>query len=144
MGRPETGDTAVRCLLDANVNRAREGLRVIEDTARFVLHEARASAALRQIRHRLDRLVRAHYRGLLSSRDVGHDPGRSNRAVPYRGGIPELLAANFKRCEESLRALEEYGRVLSKGVVTAAQALRFEVYAWEKRFLKGRHRHSET
>jgi thiamine-phosphate pyrophosphorylase len=124
--------------LDANVNRAREGLRVVEDTARFVLDEPRTSRAMRRLRHRLDHLVRAHYRELLIARDVRHDSGRLRRAVSYRGGIADLLRANFKRCGEALRVLEEYGRVLSRGAVRAMQALRFEVYAWEKRLLKGR------
>jgi thiamine-phosphate pyrophosphorylase len=120
-------------LLDANFNRAREGLRVIEDTGRFVLNSPKASQAFRWLRHQLDALARAHYGTLLSARDTETDSGRANAAKRYRGGVPELLAANFKRCEEALRVIEEYGRVLSPGAVKKAQALRFEVYKWEKK-----------
>ncbi len=119
-------------LLDANANRAREALRIVEDTARFVLGRAEAAKALRTMRHEVDELVRQHYRQLLSARDVDHDSGRSNTAKPYKGGVTELLAANFKRGEEALRVLEEYGRVLSPGAVRKAQALRFKIYKWEK------------
>jgi len=118
-------------LLDANANRAREGLRIIEDTARFVLGKPEAAKAFRVMRHSVDMLVRKHYKQLLSARDVEHDSGRANAAKPYLGGVDVLLTANFKRVEEALRVLEEYGRVLSPGAVKKAQALRFEVYRWE-------------
>jgi thiamine-phosphate pyrophosphorylase len=119
--------------LDANVNRAREGLRIVEDTARFVLENVAAARAFRGFRHALDELVRTHYRQLLSARQVETDSGRANPAQPYRNGVHDLLAANFKRCEEALRVIEEYGRILSPKAVSKAQALRFEIYKWEKR-----------
>ena len=118
-------------LLDANVNRAREGFRILEDTARFVLDKPVAAQAMRGMRHGLDELIRKHYKRLVSARDVDHDSGRSNPAKPYKGGIRTLLAANFKRCEEALRVLEEYGRVMSPKAVKGVQALRFKVYQWE-------------
>jgi thiamine-phosphate pyrophosphorylase len=123
---------AVWRLLDANANRAREGLRIIEDTARFVLNRGSAAKAVRAMRHELDALVRKHYKQLLSARDVASDSGRSNAAAGYEGGVSDLLAANFKRCEEALRVLEEYGRVLSPQAVSTAQSLRFKIYAMEK------------
>ena len=128
--------SAVWRLVDANANRAREGLRVVEDTARFILERSDASAALRQLRHRLDQLVRRHYATLLRHRDVDADPGRTNASAKHRGGVPALLATNFKRCAEALRVLEEYGRVLSPRAVHEVQAIRFQVYQWEKKLLQ--------
>jgi thiamine-phosphate pyrophosphorylase len=122
-------------VLDANVNRAREALRILEDTARFVLDNPAAAKALRGLRHDIDLLVRVHYRTLLAARDVARDTGRSNSAKPYQGAMGALLAANFKRCEEALRVLEEYGRVISPGAVKKAQALRFTIYQWEAKLL---------
>lgn len=122
-------------LLDANANRAREGLRIIEDTARFVLGKPKAAKEIRALRHGLDELVRGHYRTLLAARDVAHDSGRANGSKLYKGSVPELLAANFKRAEEALRVLEEYGRVMSPRATTKAQALRFQVYLWETKLL---------
>ena len=133
--RPGKGAQSVWRLLDANANRAREGLRIVEDTARFILDKPEAAKALRGMRHQLDELVRSHYKKLLAARSVETDSGRSNPAKPYKGGIPALLAANFKRCEEALRVLEEYGRVMSSKAVKGAQALRFEIYKWEKKLL---------
>jgi thiamine-phosphate pyrophosphorylase len=129
-------DAGVWRLLDANANRAREGLRIVEDTARFVLNRADAAKALRQMRHDLDTLVRQHYKKLLAARDIHNDSGRHNISAGYRDGVHTLLAANFKRCEEALRVLEEYGRVMSNGAVAKAQALRFKIYEWEKRLVE--------
>jgi len=123
-------------LLDANANRAREGLRVLEDTARFVLERKEASTALRQLRHELDSIVREQYPVLLKHRGVEKDPGRKNSSAPHTTGLSALVAANFKRCEEALRVLEEYGRVVAPGAAQQAQALRFKVYQWEKRLQK--------
>jgi len=140
-----TRSSAVWRLLDANANRAREGLRVIEDTARFILVKPKAAKAIRRLRHDLDGLVRRHYRTLLAARDSAHDPGRANKAKAYKGGVSALLAANFKRATEALRVLEEYGRVLSPAATKRAQALRFEVYQWEtKLLLNGLKKHGST
>jgi thiamine-phosphate pyrophosphorylase len=123
-------------VLDANANRAREGLRVVEDTARFVLVRQDASDALRKIRHRLDEMVRDHYATLLRHRDVEGDLGRENVSTPHPAGVPAILASNFKRCEEALRVLEEYGRVVAPRAVKGMQALRYDVYQWEKKLLQ--------
>ena len=135
MGNKNGQEAKVWRLLDANANRAREGLRVVEDTARFILDRPDASTALRQMRHKLDQLVRGHYPTLLQHRDTASDPGRENPSKPHSGGVLGLLAANFKRCEEAFRVLEEYGRVVSPRAVKGAQALRYEVYQWEKKLL---------
>jgi len=129
-------DVTVWRLLDANANRAREGLRVIEDSARFVLNQPKTAKALRDLRHGVDKLVRLHYAELLLHRDVGHDPGRFNPAKAYRGDLSSLLAANFKRAEEAVRVLEEYGRMLSPRAVKKAKEIRFQIYQWEKKLLQ--------
>ena len=129
-------DAKIWRLLDANANRAREGLRILEDTARFVLDQPQAARRLRQARHRFDTLLRTNYKKLLAARDVEHDSGRKNAGKPYKDGVPGLLAANFKRVEEALRVIEEYGRILSPGAVHEAQALRFQIYIWEKELFK--------
>ena len=135
-------DEAVWRLLDANANRAREGLRILEDTARFVLNQAAHAKGLRALRHALDALTRVHYHRLLSSRDVLNDSGRSNSSGVYPGGVADLLAANFKRCAEALRVLEEYGKVLSPQAVHTLQKIRFEIYDYEKK-LAGQDRGKE-
>ncbi|HVO32971.1 MAG TPA: hypothetical protein VMU17_03590 [Elusimicrobiota bacterium] len=125
-------------LLDANFNRAREGLRVLEDSARFVMRQPAAARRLRELRHELDVLARIHYRRLLANRDVRGDCGRANPATTYTSGLSDLLAANFKRCEEALRVIEEYSRLLAPRARPTAQAIRFGVYHLEKRLCGAR------
>jgi thiamine-phosphate pyrophosphorylase len=131
----DTTAQAIWRLMDANVNRVREALRILEDTARFVLNRAKAARALREIRHDFDASVRSRYKQLLGARDVANDSGRANASAAYKGGVEELLKANFKRCEEALRVLEEYGRILSPSTTVKMQALRFKVYQQEKGML---------
>ncbi len=137
-GKASPENAKIWRLLDANANRGREGLRILEDTARFVLDHAPAAKALRRMRHELDALVRTHYRTLLRHRQVETDSGRANPANAYKSGLSDLLAANFKRSGEALRVIEEYGRLLSPGAVAKAQALRFEVYTWEKKLIQNK------
>ena len=70
-------DKAVLRLLDANLNRCREGLRVLEDTARFVRDDARFFRAFRSQRHKLDLITRRHYPDLVGARESGADRGRT-------------------------------------------------------------------
>lgn len=128
-------DPGVRRLLDANLNRAREGLRVLEDTARFRWNARSMFEALRRMRHGLDRTTRRHYPMLVSSRDAAGDAGR-RLAESARRTPSGLVAANFRRAEEALRVLEEYGKVLSPGSAGRFKSVRFELYQWEKAALK--------
>lgn len=118
-------------LIDANVNRAREGLRVLEDTARFVWNDPALFNRLRRGRHRLDRVTRAAYPRLVNSRDSGGDLGRQMKEAARRTA-EGLVAANFRRVEEALRVLEEYGKVLSPHSAGVFKGLRFEMYIAEK------------
>ncbi len=119
-------------LLDANLNRAREGLRVLEDTARFLWDDRRFFGRLRRCRHALDRATRRAYPALVASRDSVRDPGRRT-AETRRRTAEGLVAANFRRAEEALRGLEEYGKVLSPGAAVRFKTIRFELYVLEKK-----------
>jgi thiamine-phosphate pyrophosphorylase len=120
-------------LVDANLNRCREGLRVIEDTARFVLGRDREYRELRMLRHRLERLTRAIYPGLLAVRDATSDAGRR---IPEGGrdDLAGVVSANFRRVEESLRVLEEYSKLISPAAAPALKAMRYRAYVLEKKF----------
>jgi thiamine-phosphate pyrophosphorylase len=126
---------AIWRVLDANANRAREGLRVVEDTARFVMARQDASEGVRDLRHRLDAIVRHYYSKLLQNRDIENDLGTSNATTPHRSGVPAILASNFKRSAEALRVMEEYSRVVAPRAVRGVQAIRYGVYQWEKKLL---------
>ena len=96
-------------VIDANANRAREALRVMEDTARFVLDDADLSAACKQLRHELrDALPDAG--DLLAHRDTPRDVGTSQHTAQEarRDSLADLATAAGKRLGEALRTLEEF------------------------------------
>lgn len=107
-------------IIDANLNRAREGLRVLEDLVRFGLDDAEPAAALRRLRHDVGALADGMGMALLAARDSRRDVGR---AAPSDSG--DAATANFKRVQEALRVLEECG-------LRRAARLRFRAYDLEK------------
>lgn len=117
-------------ILDANLNRAREAVRVLEDLVRFGPGDARAVRELRAVRHGLSTIGDAL--ALLSARDAAGDVGRESPPAPARG-LGDLAFANFKRLEEALRSIEECGRASDRAVARRAQAMRFRAYALESR-----------
>jgi thiamine-phosphate pyrophosphorylase len=128
-------------LLDANFNRASEGLRVLEDVARFIAEDAALSRELRAMRHSLAELAQPLDVRLLSSRDSITDVGReSGMRVGGERDLISVIRANAKRAEESLRALEELARLpeLQPSLDAAIiERLRYASYELEKQ-LSGR------
>jgi thiamine-phosphate pyrophosphorylase len=128
-------------LVDAAANRAREGLRVLEDFARFILDDALLTTELKQIRHDLAAaLTVVDGDLLLTARDTMHDVGTAVTTAleGERADVEAVVHANAKRLEESLRSLEEYGKVLSPVLGGAIEALRYRVYTLEQTLLLGR------
>jgi len=126
-------------ILDAAANRAREGLRVIEDYVRFALNDAFLSRLSKECRHDLAELLTAIPQAeLLAARDTPGDVGtRVSTAAEYQRINPrDVLVANFKRCEEALRTLEEYGKVLHARVGAGFEQLRYRLYTIEKAVLR--------
>jgi thiamine-phosphate pyrophosphorylase len=122
-------------ILDAAANRAREGLRVVEDYVRFTLDDRHLTSLLKSWRHRLtDILSSIDSHGLASSRDTARDVGTTvtTRREGIRASLFDVVRANFKRVEEATRTLEEYGKVLSSVLGRQLEALRYELYTIEK------------
>ena len=125
-------------LVDANVNRASEGLRVLEDLARFVVNNQALSHELKQVRHELAVLIQPLGARLLSCRDSITDVGRESdlRAGVPAGDFLAVVRANAKRAEESFRVLEEFSRLPEIGSyigVVDIERLRYSTYELEKR-----------
>lgn len=122
-------------ILDANLNRAREGLRVIEEYLRFIREDRRSSWQVKQWRHVLREIVeRLGAERLLSARDAGSDVGKdlpspSNAVKITPHAITE---AGFKRLQEALRVIEEYSAVVEPLVNHLAGKMRFEIYQFEQ------------
>ncbi|MFG0329206.1 MAG: thiamine phosphate synthase [Phycisphaerales bacterium] len=132
-------------LLDANANRAREALRVLEDAARFLLDDAELSEALKRARHDLrDALERLPDGWLEANRDTPGDVGVqiSVEAERERTDANAVIIAAGKRLSEALRSLEEYGKTVDPEFGAAIEAIRYRGYALESalqaRFGSGR------
>ncbi len=133
-------------LVDANLDRLGEGLRVLEDVSRFLLNDAALSRRLKTLRHRLTRDLVPLEQELLAARRVAEDvgaPGRST-AVSGHGDLTVLVAANSRRVQESIRVLEEFARLSDSPVAASPaklQRLRFEVYELERELVSRLLRH---
>ena len=121
-------------VVDANLNRSLEALRVLDDYVRFVRDDRPMTAAVKQLRHDL---VEAGgvlpARLLLAARSVPTDVGASVRTTAEyrRGGAADVGRVNLRRLQESLRSLEEFGKVLDAGFAAAVEQLRYRAYTLE-------------
>ena len=98
-------------LIDANLNRISEGLRLLEDVARFILNDAALSAALKSLRHELLGEYSSFQKELLSARDSAQDVAAFAEEQMSRTDLPAIVTANARRVEESLRVLEEISKL---------------------------------
>lgn len=100
-------------IIDANLNRASEGLRVLEDIARLVLNDSVSSQKLKDMRHAIVTADMSLNRKLLQSRDSEADVGRDIMAEGQgkQKDLPSVVVANSRRVQESLRTLEEMAKL---------------------------------
>lgn len=121
-------------LIDANLNRLREGIRVVEDIFRYIYNNKQVASRLKEIRHK-SRLV--EYDALLDSRDIVNDVLKSTtKSEENRKDIKNILIANFKRAQESSRVLEEFLKLDKDNQSEIFKHIRYELYDLEKELLK--------
>jgi thiamine-phosphate pyrophosphorylase len=132
----DTERAVVLRIIDANANRCAEGLRVVEEIARFCLEDAALTERLKEIRHEVRRTVGRIAKGSLSHRDSTGDVGRSSATLSElsRGTLGAVARANFARAEEALRVLEEFGKLLDQPAARRLKSLRFTLYTVEGDF----------
>jgi thiamine-phosphate pyrophosphorylase len=133
--QPLSDQMALLRILDAAANRAREGLRVIEDWVRFALDDAHLTERLKQIRHDLAAaLARIPWEHRLAARETQADVGTGiTTPSEHKRELPrDVLTANFLRLQESLRSLEEYGKIIDPGVGMAIEQLRYRTYTLQR------------
>lgn len=124
-------------VLDANLNRAREGLRVCEEVARLVLDNAALTRRCQRLRYSVERASKLLPKEkLLKSRDSRSDVGRPALRGTSRphGKLQDLAAANLKRVQEALRVLEEFSRLVHPAASRTFGSLRFKAYSLEQAF----------
>lgn len=127
-------------IIDANINRASEGLRVLEDIARFILHDSSASEELKASRHYLNGLAHKIGTVLLEARDADADVGADFDLTLEHADAASVVRANAKRAQESLRVLEEFSKVRDLELSHesgAIKKLRYKIYTFEKNLISG-------
>ncbi len=124
-------------MIDANLNRATEGIRVAEDIVRFVLDDSKLTLKLKNIRHELAKTLRLGFDklSLAQGRDVKGDVGakRTTRSEATRANILDVFMANIKRAEESIRVFEETSKLFNPKLSSKFKKLRFELYDIEQK-----------
>jgi len=121
-------------ILDANANRAREALRVVEDYARFVLDDDLLSQQLKQLRHDLTQQLGQYVGTAIVHRDTPGDVGTDNK-VPAEGvrhGLADVVIASGKRLGEALRVIEEVLKTERPSEGFLIESLRYQWYGLEQ------------
>jgi thiamine-phosphate pyrophosphorylase len=117
-------------VVDANLNRLKEGIRVIEDIARYSYNNKELSSQLKSLRHqsRIDNLE-----SLLNSRDSINDVLRPTmQSEMNRSSLSDIITANYKRTQESSRVLEEMYKIIDPVLSEQFKQIRYTLYALEK------------
>lgn len=121
-------------ILDANLDRAREGMRVIEEWCRFGLNDEAATA---QLKHLRQEVARWHTPEIRLARDTPGDVGTAltHPQESTRSSLTKVLQVNFARTQEALRSLEEYGKLHSSEMAAACKQMRYQLYTLDSQIL---------
>lgn len=117
-------------LIDANLNRLKEGIRVIEDINRYLYDNKTISSKLKELRH-LAKIE--NYLEILPYRDIQNDVLKaSTQTEMVRENITSILLANYKRAQEASRVLEETFKLINPAKSEDFKTIRYELYALEQ------------
>ncbi len=124
-------------IIDANLNRSREGLRVCEEIARFVLNSKRLTYELKSVRHSISNIAKTYMAEgapTIGARNSVDDVGRVSRkrSELKRVDAIDIFGANIERVKESLRVLEEFFKLVDRKSSIRFSRLRFRVYHIEQ------------
>ena len=113
-------------LIDANLNRLGEGIRVIEDVNRYIHNNRTLTPRLKSLRHKLQK---AYSIDRLRYRDIQNDiQKKSIKTELVRSSLNDLIIANFSRTEESSRVLEESFKLIDVELSEIFKSVRYELY----------------
>jgi thiamine-phosphate pyrophosphorylase len=122
-------------IIDANANRAAEGLRAVEDYCRFVLDDRHLTERIKWLRHVLaESLEPVEGCERAAARDTPGDVGTTitTAAGSSRPSLDQIASANSERVKQALRAIEEYAKLAFPEVASRVEALRYQWYMLEK------------
>ena len=122
-------------IIDANFNRAREAIRLMEEFARFTLNSSTFTERAKEIRHRLSAAIAGlDADRLIASRDTLGDVGvgRTIDEQLQRTNLNDCFTAGCKRLTEALRVLAEMTQTLDSSAAGTIEDLRYQAYTLEK------------
>ncbi len=127
-------------VIDANANRAREGLRVVEEISRLILDNSQLTSEWKKARHRISTLLGklpVNSNILMKERESDTDVGKDTYVEEEnkRGNYNEIAVINARRAEEGIRVLEEFSKLIAPEIGRQFKKLRFKVYTLEKKTL---------
>lgn len=123
-------------VIDANINRAKEGLRVCEEITRFILNNHNLTSEFKKARHRINIILKYLPRNLelFKERESFKDVGRKVYINELkRKNYQDIFFANIQRVKESVRVLEEFTKLINKDIATKFKGLRYDIYELEKK-----------
>ena len=119
-------------LIDANINRLKEGLRVVEDICRYIHDDRNITSKMKELRHQLQGM---YSKNRLQYRDIiGDVQKNSTKSELSRKSIESVIIANFSRTEESARVLEEIFKLKNTEYSKRFKQIRYEIYELEKNY----------
>ena len=123
-------DLRIYQIIDANLDRAREGLRVLEDWARFGLGEEKYVERIKNFRHILGK---NHLEVYKQSRNYIEDKckGLAHQEQINRKNPEQIISSNSGRVQEALRVIEEFSRLHNHELSKIASEIRYEIYTIE-------------
>lgn len=132
---PASDQLPILRLIDVNCNRVRESLRVLDDYVRFVRNDAGLTETIKSFRHDFVSILKEHNLLVnLQSRDTVHDVGTriSTAGEKSREDAVDVARTNAKRLQESLRSLEEFGKIIDPVAASKIEQLRYRSYTIER------------
>lgn len=119
-------------LIDANLNRLKEGLRVIEDICRYIHDDTTLTPQIKTLRHQLQN---AYSKERLTHRDIEGDTQKTSiKSELTRNSLDDLVIANFSRAQESSRVLEESFKLTQTELSELFKQIRYKLYGIEKNY----------
>jgi len=133
--RKNSEKNTVNRIIDANINRLKEGLRVCEEITRFVLEDRKSTECLKKIRHAVSTLSKTlpDSSALAQARNSSEDIGKNIYINELkRNNIRDIFYANIQRAKESIRVLEEFSKIINVKTAVSFKKLRYDAYKIEK------------
>lgn len=124
-------------IIDANINRVKEGLRVCEEITRFILESRILTAEFKKTRHEIDSIIEKlpAKTELIKDRDSLKDVGLNIHLASEfkRNGYIDIFFANVQRIKESVRVLEEFSKLKDINLAVRFKKIRYTIYEIEKK-----------